>query len=133
MYQNTRGIRNKNPGNIRYNQANNWEGQTGKDDAGFVIFSEAKWGIRAMGKTLDSYRARGVLTIRDIISRWAPSSENNTQAYINSVVAQIGEHEHFIPVRSEGDYPDLIKAIIKHENGLVPYSDDEIKAALSIA
>lgn len=128
-----RGIRNKNPGNIRYHAANDWLGQVGKDDAGYAIFSDAKYGIRAMGKTLDSYQRRGVLTVEDIINTWAPPSENNTGAYLSHVLQLTGWPPGFIPIRAEGDYPTLVKAIIKHENGLQPYSDDFIAASLAIA
>jgi len=130
-YQYTRGIRNKNPGNIRYNPANDWNGQTGQDSDGFVIFSDSRFGIRAMGKILDSYRGRGVTSIREIISSWAPNSENDTESYISSVVQSMNAPSyHFTPTREDGDYPALVKAIIKHENGINPYSDGEIIAGL---
>lgn len=134
VYQFTRGIRNNNPGNIRYNDANNWQGQTGKDDKGFVIFSDSKYGIRAIGKVIDSYKRRGLLSIRDIISTWAPSSENNTEAYVESVVKKMNvPTHHYQPARDDGDYPSLVKAIITHENGVNPYSDETIKSALAMA
>jgi len=34
-----RGIRNNNPANIKWSSGNNRQGQTGKDSAGFVVFS----------------------------------------------------------------------------------------------
>lgn len=132
VYQQTRGIRNKNPGNIRYNVHNDWKGQVDKDDKGFVIFSHAKYGVRAMGKTIDSYRRRGVITVADIISTWAPSNENDTNAYIKSVLKQTGWDWYHTPTRLFGGYIDLIKAIIKHENGFNPYSDNDIENWLDI-
>lgn len=131
-YQLTRGLRNKNPGNIRFSESNDWKGQVGQDDKGFVIFEHAKWGVRAMGKTLDSYNARGVFTVTDIISNWAPTSENDTQSYINSVLKQTGWSFYHIPTRLFGGYLDLVKAIIKHENGFNPYTDNEIENWLNI-
>ncbi len=134
VYQKVRGLRNNNPGNIRFNEANDWVGQVGQDKDGYAIFSDPKYGIRAIGKVLDSYARQGVLSIRQIITRWAPAADNNdTEAYIQHVTQLLGRPDYFVPVRAEGDYPDLVKAIIKHENGLQPYSDDEIQAALSLA
>lgn len=132
-YQMTRGLRNKNPGNLRYSQYNDWNGQTGQDSAGFVIFSDAKYGIRAMGKTLDSYQRRGVSTIAQIIATWAPSVENDTQSYIRSVVSQMGaSSSDYEPSRENGDFVPLVKAIIKHENGLNPYNSETIETALNL-
>ncbi len=37
-----RGIRNNNPLNIKWNAANNWNGQTGSDSGGFCIFNTLK-------------------------------------------------------------------------------------------
>lgn len=134
VYQKVRGLRNNNPGNIRFNEANDWVGQVGQDKDGYAIFSDPKYGIRAAGKVLDAYARQGVLSIRQIITRWAPAGDNNdTEAYIKHVVQLIGRPDYFVPVRSEGDYLDLVKAIIKHENGVNPYSDDDIKAGLSLA
>jgi len=131
MYKLTRGIRNKNPGNIRDSIYNNWNGKTGVDGAGFVIFSDARFGIRAIGKTIDSYQRRSVLTIAQIIETWAPPSENNTASYIQSVAARMATSPDYIPSRSKGDYLPLVKAIITHENGFNPYSDDEINQGLN--
>ena len=129
-----RGIRNKNPGNIRWNSLNNWVGQVGRDDAGYAVFSDAKWGIRAMGKVLESYHRNGTLSIRQIITRWAPAADrNDTEAYIRHVTKALKKPEHFIPVKQEGDYLALVKVIIQHENGTNPYSDEFITEALALA
>lgn len=133
VYKLTRGVRNKNPGNIRFNVHNNWKGQKGKDDAGFVIFSDAKYGIRAIGKTLDSYGRRGINSVRDIIYTWAPTNENDTASYVDSVVSRTGFPPDMPLSREYGNWPELVKAIIHHENGFVPYSDAEIIQALEIA
>ncbi len=73
------------------------------------------YGIRAMSKTLDSYARRGLVTIEQVISTWAPASENQTGAYIAAVEAQTGiARDTFL--RPE-DRSLIIAAIIKHENG----------------
>lgn len=86
----TRGIRNNNPGNIRKGSSK-WEGEIGVDDKGFIVFKEMKYGVRACMKLVRNYILSGHDTIRKIISRWAPSSDNNpTESYISYVSTQIG-------------------------------------------
>lgn len=112
----TRGIRNNNPGNIRVSK-DQWEGMTG-DDGAFVIFDSPESGVRALGKNLLSYGRQGYDSIEKIINRWAPPNENDTQAYIDSVVAATG-----IPATQSLDLsnPDtlssLAQAISFHETG----------------
>lgn len=88
----TRGQRNNNPFNIRYNAANRWKGQTGSDGA-FCVFDTMQHGIRAGGVLLRNYIKAGKNTIRLIISKFAPSTENNTESYIKHVakLSGIGE------------------------------------------
>ena len=55
-----------------------------------------KWGVRAAFIVLRNYIVRHKLnTMRKIITRWAPSNENNTQAYIDTVAkrSNIGPDE----------------------------------------
>lgn len=111
-----RGIRNNNPGNIRYNKANNWQGQVGQDNAGFVVFSSMAYGVRAMNRLLDNYARRGLVTIESIIPVWAPAADNNNeQAYI----ASVAHHTGFDQRKPLGvnEREKLIAAIIYHENG----------------
>lgn len=128
VYVDAFGLRHNNPGNIVYNPANDWIGQTGFAEAAdgikYAVFSEMKWGVRAMGKNLDSYRRGGVVTLRQIIARWRTGDQLDrshlTESYIDSVEQSTGWQESFVPVREEGDYVALVKAITKHENGLIP-------------
>ena len=132
MAQEPRGIRNNNPGNIR-KSATQWEGQssTQGDDA-FVTFETPEHGIRAMARVLQTYREKhGLDTIRKIVSRWAPDIENDTEAYIKSVAAQLGVRPD-VPL-NPGQTPKLIAAIIKHENGVLPYSNEQIIRGVQMA
>lgn len=125
-----RGIRNHNPGNLVYVETIQWQGQTGHDGR-FCTFDSADNGIRALCKQLLAYQDKyGLRTIRAIISRWAPPSENDTEAYIRAVA-------HFM-VTAEGDLLELhndtvltalATAIITHENGQQPYAADLIRNA----
>lgn len=124
-----RGIRNNNAGNIRADKII-WDGQIGIDPKGFAIFKSPEWGIRALGKLLLNYeKLHGLNTVAGIIGRYAPPVENVTSSYINSVAKKIGldSHTSFIVA----DYlPELVNAIIKHENGINPYSDELIQNGL---
>lgn len=87
----TRSERNNNPGNIRLT-GDRWRGQVlPPPDRGFVTFTEPKWGYRALFVILEGYMIRhGLRTIRGIIGRYAPPSENATAAYIRSVCRATG-------------------------------------------
>lgn len=79
-----------NPFNIRNNKHNKWCGQVGSHK-GFCCFSERIFGIRAAAIILiRSYRYFGLCTIKDIISRWAPSNENDTKSYIYYCCTRLG-------------------------------------------
>ena len=87
----SRGTRNNNPLNLRHS-ADQWQGaRKEQTDKSFVQFESMAYGYRAAWKTLDSYwkhfkRLRQPFTVRAIISRWAPPSENNTDAYVTTVL-----------------------------------------------
>lgn len=135
-----RGLRNNNPLNIRENDRVNydWEGEAiiDNDDA-FEVFDDPRYGYRAAARILASYRRRGLVTLGQIISAWAPeigddgSQENNTGAYIRSVSVATGINES--ETVSELDYPRLFAAMTKHENGFNPYSVEFIAEGVSWA
>ena len=87
-----RGIRNHNPGNLR-RSADPWQGLAAEQsDAEFFQFASAKWGIRALARTLIAYQDRvGLKTIKQMIGRWAPPNENDTGAYVRAVGASVDE------------------------------------------
>lgn len=85
-----RGIRNNNPLNIRI--GNTWLGERAKPtDQDFEEFVSIEYGYRAAFCILRRYiRRYHKNTIASIISTWAPASENNTQRYIDFIVAKMG-------------------------------------------
>lgn len=128
-----RGIRNNNPGNIRHS-GSRWQGMSAvQTDSAFVQFDTPEAGIRALSKLLDNYaRIYGLNTVRGLIARYAPASENNTAAYAGAVASALGvSPDEAIDVQARKT--DLIAAIIKHENGLNPYSVATIKTGVSMA
>ena len=77
----TLGKHNNNPFNIRWSNANKWEGQS-HSYKGFVYFHSIEYGIRAAICLIRNYLRINVNTPRKIIERFAPPSENDTQAYL---------------------------------------------------
>ncbi|HDZ3463817.1 TPA: structural protein [Pseudomonas aeruginosa] len=118
-----RGIRNFNPGNIRHAKGTRWQGMSAnQNDSAFVQFTGPQWGIRAIARTLITYQDKHALrTIRQIISRWAPPSENNTESYIRQVAARVGAApDARIDVYDYRTMRTLVEAIVRHENGPGP-------------
>jgi len=135
VYQQTRGLRNNNPGNIRYD-GTDWEGLASPPtDGTFCIFTDPVYGIRALGKILTNYVALDGVpsTVTALISRWAPPSENDTAAYIADVDEQLGLTPGNDAVDLSVSLPALVAAIISHENGLQPYASNTILTGLSLA
>ncbi|MDB5853294.1 MAG: putative rane protein phage related [Herminiimonas sp.] len=120
------GIRNNNPGNLR-----SWGGAPTQN--GFAVFPTAEAGILAMAKQLQLYGSRGNDTISGIISKWAPSSDNNnTGAYIDQVSRQTGlPASQRLNMKDPSVLSPLMAAMIQHENGQQPYSKSTIDDAAS--
>lgn len=137
--QQPRGIRNNNPGNIRRTgDWTKWQGLAAPDkqnDSAFIAFATPAWGIRALARTLVTYRDKyDLTTIRGIISRWAPPHENNTKAYVSVVANAVGvDPDDHIDVADFDTAMKLVPAIIKHENGVQPYPEDVLRAGLKLA
>jgi hypothetical protein len=82
-----RNIRNNNPLNIRRSK-DKWQGLDAKqNDPSFFKFESMEMGWRAAFVILTKtyYHKYRLFTIRKIIKRWAPSVENDTDAYIKKV------------------------------------------------
>ncbi|HGK5171680.1 TPA: hypothetical protein ACJ27X_004879, partial [Salmonella enterica subsp. enterica serovar Bovismorbificans] len=79
-----------NPANLRYaagyETANTRSGK-------FAVFPSLDEGVLAAAKQLQIYGTKGINNIHDIISKWDPSNENNTKAYIGHVVNATGRSE----------------------------------------
>lgn len=142
----TRGVRNNNPGNIDYNPRNQWQGQLPPNleiEKRFARFDTPENGIRALAKLLLAYRGKdgipgiggtGIDTVREIISRWAPGSENDTASYISAVAMSVGvQPNQPINLLNYRTLIALTTAIIQHENGSVPYALPVIAAAVQRA
>jgi hypothetical protein len=127
-----RGLRNHNPGNLRRSN-DEWQGlRVIQTDSAFFQFTEPKWGIRAMARVLLNYQnLYGLRSVEQIINRWAPSNENDTQSYIDSVADKLGVHP-WANISVQRNLSELITAIIVHENGMNPYREVTINEAIAL-
>lgn len=127
-----RGIRNNNPGNVRYVEGitSTYQGCIGSDGA-FCKFDTPHNGLRALCKLLLVYQDRhGLRTVSGIINRWAPPSENDTSAYVAAVAQHLDVGPDVeLDLRREGTLAALAIAIVQHENGQQPYEVDRVLAA----
>lgn len=116
----SRGIDNCNPGNIRLSKVFYRGEVQPSQDAAFKQFSSMEWGYRAMFVLLDTYARRyGLNTIRGMISRYAPPSENNTEAYIAAICEWTGiAADEVLDTRSRLDMVPIVVAMSRIENGL---------------
>lgn len=116
----SRGLRNRNPGNIR-RSGSRFRGEVvpGRD-ASFKEFETMALGYRAMFVLLDGYRRRHALsTIRQFITRYAPPSENFTDGYIRFVARTAGiDADTPLDTRSPRDMIPLVCAMSEIENGV---------------
>lgn len=113
-----RGIRNCNPLNIRI--GNVWLGEVpNPTDKEFEQFVTMFYGLRAGFILLRRYiRRYHLTTVPDIISRWAPGSENNTVKYIDTVCQLSGiAPDTQIKYEDEETLVNLVDAMILVECG----------------
>lgn len=128
-----RGIRNNNPLNLR-DTATVWQGETGQNlDKSFEEFKTPQLGIRAGAKLLLNYQKNySLYTVNQIINRFAPPTENNTTSYAEHIARALNVGVNDRIVLNQSNLFPMIKAMIKHENGINPYTDEEIKQGISL-
>jgi hypothetical protein len=128
-----RGIRNNNPGNLNY------AGQAGASKEGgaggrFAVFGNMQQGVAALVKQLGLYMKRGKNTIRKILETYAPSSENDTSSYINTVAKSLGVNpDQPLNPNDENQIVGLVRAITRHENGGNYVNDADIRGGFNLA
>lgn len=102
----SRGIRNKNPFNIKLSQ-NSWLGKVSNaknTDRVFEQFRDIDYGLRAGMQLLRGYISRGFDTPEKIIKRFAPSDENNTNAYLCYVLESPLHSDDILSINSLSFY-----------------------------
>ena len=127
------GYANNNPGNIRWNERDKWQGLSvqprfvpgwDKTGIGFFRFSVPEWGIRAVIKTLRTYQTKyGDRTLVQMFHRYAPFGDhaNNPDAYAAFLSKQIGLDPNAEPdLFDQETVTHLLKAIFLIETGEPP-------------
>lgn len=118
----SRGIRNCNPGNIRRTKRQGlYRGEKEfVTDPEFREFVSMDWGYRAMFVLLHTYQTKyGLKSIRRMIARWAPPSENNTTLYVDFVSQISGiTPDQKIDTLDRKTMVDLVCAMSQMENGV---------------
>ena len=87
------GLRNRNPGNLRFIEppARAWDGQLPfPGQGGFGEYETLVLGVRAACKQLLKHVANGRDTVAKLIHTWAPAHENDTAAYVETVCRATG-------------------------------------------
>ena len=120
-------ISKNNPFNIRFDRFSHWKFCLGSTK-GFCDFSDIRYGLRAGFILLRNYvYKKDLFTVEEVISRYAPSTENDTRGYI-SYVRNVLLTNGCTPdnLRSSGallEYDNnffyLCKAVLKMESGYV--------------
>ena len=129
----TRAERNNNPGNLNY------AGQTGAvledgSNARFAKFGSTAEGVSALAKQLQRYGERGLDTVSKIINKYAPSSENDTKAYVEVLSKRLGvSGDQKLDLNDSSTLTGLIKGISRHESGSDYLSDSDLMTGLSMA
>ncbi|KKK48330.1 hypothetical protein LCGC14_3146210, partial [marine sediment metagenome] len=112
-----------------------WQGMSEEQtDDRFITFDSPEHGIRAMARVLKNYgRQHNLRTVEEILSRWSPSSSNQTDAYIRHVSQELNLSPT-APLDLSNDelLTNLIQVMIKHENGAAPYDEETIRRGIAL-
>lgn len=137
MTYTTKGLRLHNPFNIEKNPKYKWLGEVeGSLEPVFCQFSDDSFGLRAGFINLRNQLKEGFDTIEKLITKYAPpfkngQVENNTGAYVAAVCRYTKLAQDTVLVSS--NLRSLGEAIIIHEQGFMPYTDDVLANALHLA
>lgn len=129
----TRAERNFNPGNLNYAGQAGATLESGKG-ARFAKFASEEEGIAALVRQLRLYQQRGIDTIGEIVKKYAPPNENDTQAYIASMARWTG-----LSADEKLDFNDtetvrrMVQGISRKEGRFTPLSEGQIMSGIGIA
>ena len=118
----TRGIRNNNPTNIRFNPRNAWKGKVygaAKKDKAFEEFVTMGHGLRAGVVLLNNYIKQGHNTLHKMIAKFAPNGDGNNNETV--YVAHIAKHTPITATQilTKRDVPYIVQAMCSIESRYV--------------
>src|SRR5512139_3216788 len=138
-----RGVISNNPLNIEYSPKTQWQGlDSPPSDGRFCRFVKPEWGLRAGIVILRNYQKRGLTTLLQMISTWAPSNENEPRSYAASVAKVMGINAHdTVDMANKDLVVRMLKGMVRVECGPPPagtangdWLDDSVyEAAWSLA
>lgn len=130
---NTRGVNNNNPGNIRQTTIP-WQGKTPGNDKSFETFDTAHNGIRALAKNTLTHFNRGADTVKKLVDKHAPPSENPTNAFIDRVANDMNvKPDQKLDMHNKGMLKSYVESVIKQENKNYEYPAPTVDAAVNDA
>lgn len=117
-----RGYDNNNPGNIRCSRVVYLGEVLPSTDTAFKQFKTMAWGYRAMFVLLHTYRIKHNLkTLREMIERYAPPTENDTTSYVSfvSMRTRIADIQS-VDTLNQRQMVSIVAAMARMENGAEP-------------
>ncbi len=134
-----RGIRNNNPFNLPI--GTDWKGLAARTEmtpiqtaeSKFAVFQDPIWGVRAGVLVLHRYKEQyGLKTLRDLAHRWAEPEIRDEYAEFLSSQTGVDADATFDLNRYE-NLLNLVRAMIRFENGAQPYDVGTLRRGLSLA
>ena len=123
-----RGLRNNNAGNIRKSSTRYLGEVRPSSDKAFKQFETRGWGYRAIFVLLESYSKRGYKTLRQMINRYAPPSENHTEIYLKYVCdCAMTSADIQLDISDKNTMILVVAAISKMENGYPAIMDEVLE------
>lgn len=129
----TRAERNFNPGNLNY------AGQSGASleagsNARFAKFNSEEEGIAALVRQLRLYQQRGIDTIGEIVKKYAPPSENDTQAYVANMARWTGlSADEKLNFNDTETVRRMVEGISRKEGRYTPLTEGQIMSGINLA
>lgn len=119
-------VPNNNPGNLR-------EWGDAPRAGGYAVFPTVQDGLNAAARNLlVQQQAHGLGTIRGIVNKWAPASENNTAAYISDVSNRTGFNpDQQLNLQDPQVLAPLLSSIVRHEGNGAGVTQEMINSAVS--
>lgn len=115
------GLSLNNLGNIRISK-NNWRGKiTPSKNKSFETFKDPADSVHAMIVLIFGYmKNRKAKTVRDIISIYAPATENNVNSYVANILKWTGLKPDDLFAPTKENMKKLLAGMVQNEVGIKP-------------
>lgn len=125
-----RGERNNNPLNLESNNIQ-WDGLVGHDGP-YCVFDTAQSGLNAGARDLYvKWSKDNLRTVAQIVRKFAPPEDNDTNAYIYSVCKRLGvSGGDKLNLDDDAVFHNLLDAMVNQEEGRDIYSLTQVAAAI---